>query len=213
MSSRTPAAPSTCSGHDDTDISGQLARVVIKDNLVFDINGSTWEGAGIFAQIGGEPRDITFDHNTVMHTGNIVTFYSGSYINASGASVTGGPIAGFVFTNNLLQHNAYGIFGSGQAYGNGTLAYYAPGAVVQRNVMATDKSVASRYPADNQFPVAGGLQRDLPERCRPGLPAGGRQSVCERGDRRQEHRLRLHDPARRRCPRRPRGLRIITVSR
>jgi hypothetical protein len=139
-------------GYDDTASTGQLARVVIKDNLVYDITGSTWEGAGTFAQIGGEPIGIVFDHNTVMHSGNIVTFYSGSYINASGARVTGGPVGGFVFTNNLLNHNAYGIFGSGQGYGNQTLSHYAPGAVVQRNVMANNASVASRYPADNQFP-------------------------------------------------------------
>ena len=138
-------------GHDDTDISGQLARIVIRDNLVVDVNAN-WDGTGMLAQIGGEPRDITFDHNTVMHSGNIVTFYSGTYVNSSGASVAGGPVTGFVFTNNLLPHNAYGIFGTGQAYGNGSLAYYAPGAVVQRNVMATDKPMASRYPADNLFP-------------------------------------------------------------
>ena len=138
-------------GHDDTAASGQLARVLIKDNLVFDVN-ATWAGTGTMAQIGGEPRDITFDHNTVLHSGNIVTFYSGTYVNSVGASVTGGPVTGFIFTNNLLPHNAYGIFGSGQAYGNGTLAYYAPGAVVQRNVMASDRSMASRYPIDNQFP-------------------------------------------------------------
>ena len=139
-------------GHDDTDISGQLARVVIRNNLVFDINGSTWNGTGTFAQIGGEPAAITFDHNTILHSGNIVTFYSGSYITASGAKVTGGPVTGFVFRNNLVPHNAYGIFGTGQAYGNGSLAYYAPGAVVQRNVMASSSSLASRYPPDNQFP-------------------------------------------------------------
>jgi hypothetical protein len=141
-------------GHDDMFPSGQLARVQIKNNLVFDITASAWAGNGIFAQIGGEPRDITIDHNTVFHDGNIVTFYSGSYLNASGVKVAGGPTLGFVFTNNLLKHNAYGIFGSGQAFGNGTLAYYAPGAVVQRNVMATNTpSIASRYPADNQFPL------------------------------------------------------------
>ena len=39
----------------------------------------------------------------------------------------GGPIKGFVFTNNLLHHNTYGIFGVGQGYGNVALAYYAPG--------------------------------------------------------------------------------------
>jgi hypothetical protein len=139
-------------GHDDTDPSGQLARILIRDNLVFEV-GSAWEGAGIFAQIGGEPRDITFDHNTVLHQGNIVTFYSGEYPNAQGVRVAGGPVYGFRFTNNLLKHNAYGIFGSGQAYGNGTLAFYAPGAVVQRNVMAAATSMASRYPPDNQFPT------------------------------------------------------------
>jgi hypothetical protein len=141
-------------GHDDIYPSGQLARVVIRDNLVFDISSSAWAGNGIFAQLGGEPRDITIDHNTVFHDGNIVTFYSGSYPNASGTRVTGGPISGFVFTNNLMNHNAYGIFGSGQAYGNGSLAYYAPGAVVRRNVMATSTAgMSARYPADNLFPT------------------------------------------------------------
>ena len=95
---------------------------------------------------------ITIDHNTILHTGNVVTFYSGQYPNSAGVTVTGGPIAGFSFTNNLVQHNAYGIFGTGQSYGNGTLAYYTPGAVVQRNVLATNSSMASRYPPDNLFP-------------------------------------------------------------
>jgi hypothetical protein len=140
-------------GHDDTASSGQLARVVIRDNLLYDIEGDTWNGAGVFAQIGGEPRDITIDHNTVLHDGNIVSFYSGNYINQSGVRVNGGPIAGFVFTNNLMRHNAYGIFGSGQAYGSGSINYYAPGGVVLRNVMASDMSSASRYPAGNFFPT------------------------------------------------------------
>jgi len=140
-------------GYDNTDQSGQLARVRITNNLVYDIGGPVMGGSGIFAQIGGEPRDITFDHNTVLQTGHILNLYSGSYITASGGRVTGGPVTGFVFTNNLIRHNAYGMFGSGQAYGNGALNFYAPGAVVRRNVIASDKSVASRYPTDNQFPT------------------------------------------------------------
>jgi hypothetical protein len=138
-------------GHDDIAPSGQLARVLIKDNLMYDI-GATWGGTGTFAQIGGEPRDITIDHNTILHTGNILTFYSGQFTNANGVRVTGGPIAGLTFTNNLTRHNAYGIFGNGQAFGNGSLTYYAPGAVVTGNVFASDTSWASRYPAGNQFP-------------------------------------------------------------
>jgi hypothetical protein len=125
-------------GHDDTAQSGQLARLLIRDNLLYDIHGGNWGGTGAFAQIGGEPRNITIDHNTVLHTGNVVTLYSGSYINSSGTRVTGGPILGFVFTNNMTRHNAYGIFGNGQGLGTAGLSYYTPGAVVRRNVLATD---------------------------------------------------------------------------
>jgi hypothetical protein len=140
-------------GHDDTARSGQLKRLLIRNNLAYDIHAGNWGGTGTFAQIGGEPRDITIDHNTVLHTGNVVLFYSGSYINGSGARVTGGPVAGFVFTNNMAKHNGYGIFGSGQSSGTVSLAHYAPGYVVRRNVLASDKSVASRYPPDNFFPT------------------------------------------------------------
>jgi hypothetical protein len=150
---RHSASAFNMSGHDDTAISGQLARILIKDNLVYDISSTNWGGSGIFTQIGGEPRDITFDHNTVMHNGNITSLYSGVYYNSSGVRVTGGPIVGFVFTNNMMKHNAYGIFGSGRSYGNDSINYYAPGAVVRRNVIAKDSSPASRYPADNFFPT------------------------------------------------------------
>ena len=140
-------------GHDDTARSGQLARLLIKNNLAYDIHAGNWGGTGTFAQLGGEPRDVTIDHNTVLHTGNIVLFYSGSYINASGTRVTGGPIVGFRFTNNMGKHNGYGIFGSGKSSGTVSLAFYAPGYVVRRNVLASDSSVASRYPPDNFFPT------------------------------------------------------------
>ena len=103
------------------------------------------------------------------------------------------------FTNNLLQHNAYGIFGSGQSYGNGTLAYYAPGAVVQGNVMATNSSVASRYPPDNLFPSLAAFNATFQNAAATGLPPCGRQPLCGRRNRRQEHRLRLHDACQRRC--------------
>jgi hypothetical protein len=138
-------------GHDDSDSTLQLNGLLIRDNLVYGISPGTWGGTGNFAVIGGEPRDIIIDHNTVQHTGNIVTFYFGSYITPSGSRVTAGTISGFVFTNNLIRHNAYGIFGSGQSFGNVSLNYYAPGAVVRRNGFASDANIASRYPPDNVF--------------------------------------------------------------
>ena len=128
------------SGRDDTRPSGQLARLLIRDNLAYDIHSGTWGGNGSFAQIGGEPRDITIDHNTILHTGNILTFY-------------GGAIYGFSYTNNLAKHNAYGIFGSGKSIGLGSLTFYTPGGVVTRNVFASDTSRASLYPPGNFFPT------------------------------------------------------------
>jgi hypothetical protein len=140
-------------GHDDTARSGQLRRLLIKNNLAYDIHDGTWGGTGRFVQIGGEPRDITIDHNTILHTGNLVMLYSGSYINSSGVRVVGGPIHGFVFTNNMAKHNDYGIFGNSVGSGTAGLNYYTPGSIVRRNVLATDRSMASRYPPDNFFPT------------------------------------------------------------
>jgi hypothetical protein len=140
-------------GRDDTHLSKQLARLKIENNLVYDISASGWAGSGTFAQIGGNPADVTIDHNTILHTGNVVTFYLGLYFTSSGTKVTAPPVDGFAFTNNMLKHNAYGIFGSGRAYGNDSINYYAPGAIVTKNVFAIDKSVASRYPAGNLFPT------------------------------------------------------------
>lgn len=140
-------------GHDDIKPSQQMRRITIQNNLVYAVDHSAWGGNGTFAQIGAEPRDITFDHNTIFHSGKILAFYSGRFTNQNGVRVSGGPISGFVFTNNLVRHNEYGIFGDNQASGNNTLATYTTGALVQRNVIATNTSKASTYPADNQFPT------------------------------------------------------------
>ena len=137
-----------------------------------------------------------------MHSGNIVTFYSGSYIErrAARASTAGRSPASSSRTT-CCNHNAYGIFGSGQAYGSGTLTYYAPGAVVQRNVMASNASLASRYPADNQFPSARRVHRDVPAiaaaydyRLRPGSP------YLRAGIDGQDLGLRLRDAVAVACP-------------
>jgi hypothetical protein len=66
--------------------------------------------------------------------------------------VTAGPVRGFAVINNRTRHNSYGIFGSGRTMGTDSLQHYAPGYIFRRNVLASDKAVASRYPADNFFP-------------------------------------------------------------
>jgi len=112
-------------------------RITIANNVFDDVDGGKWGGDAYFIVITGGPSNITIDHNTVFHTSTAVF-------------IDGAKSQGFVFTNNLMKHNTYGIFGSGSSSGNATLAAYFPSAVVKRNVLAGGP--ASSYPPDNFFP-------------------------------------------------------------
>ena len=85
--------------------SGQLARLLIKNNLAYDIHAGNWGGTGTFAQLGGEPRDVTIDHNTVLHPATSCRSTLASTSTPAARAVTGGPIARLQFTNNMGKHN------------------------------------------------------------------------------------------------------------
>src|SRR5688572_14584727 len=93
-------------GPDDSSPSQPSRRILIKNNLIADIDGDKWGSAtpgpadGRFAQLVGEQVNITIDHNTIFH--------SGAPIVANGA-----PSAGFVFRNNVARNNLYGVSQSG----------------------------------------------------------------------------------------------------
>ena len=88
-----------------------------------------------------EPRDITVDHNTVIQE------------HASGILIVEGPpILGFVFTNNLVRHNEYGVFGSNHTPGNDTIRAFFPASTFTSNVIADGQS--RLYPAGNSFPTS-----------------------------------------------------------
>jgi hypothetical protein len=112
-------------------------RISIVNNVFDDIAGSQWGGGSPFLLMTRSPANITVNHNSVFHKSNVVLIDDGSS-------------QGFVFTNNLMKHNTYGIIGSGASTGNGTLAVYFPNAVVRRNVLAGGN--AALYPPDNFFP-------------------------------------------------------------
>src|SRR5262245_23438571 len=114
-------------------------RILIKNNLIYDIDGQRWTGVaepadGEFLQIVGGPLNITVDHNTV--------FQSGSIIMAGYA-----PSVGFVFSNNITPHNLYGVIGSNHGSGADTIAFYFPGSVFLRNVIVGGQGI--NYPANN----------------------------------------------------------------
>ena len=118
-------------------------RILIKNNVIDDINGQRWTGVaepadGEFLQIVGGPINITVDHNTVFQSGSIIT---ADYA----------PSAGFSFLNNIAPHNLYGVIGSSHGSGNDTITHYFPGGVFRKNVIVgVPQGII--YPADN-FPT------------------------------------------------------------
>jgi hypothetical protein len=127
-------------GYDYNHPSQQTNAIVLRNNLFADIDSENWGGNGYFALLTGGPRDITFDHNTVIsdHGYGVVT-------------MDGPPILGFTFTNNLVKHNSYGFIGSNHGIGNDSIGAFLPASIIARNVIAG--GAADRYPGDNGFPT------------------------------------------------------------
>ncbi len=130
-------------GHDSPNPSQQAVGITITGNVLYDVNGQNWGGDGIFLQIGDGPAGVVVEHNTVLQSGTLLTAYGGSA--SSPLKVTG-----FVFRDNLVMHNQYGVKGDSAGVGNATLAAYFPGAVFTGNIIAGGQ--ASQYPPGNQFP-------------------------------------------------------------
>src|SRR5262245_11380414 len=82
--------------------SQQTQRILIQNNLLDDINGTTWSGTGTFLQVSDGGADIVVDHNTGFQSGNMITATYATSLHTA---------TNFVFTNNILSYNQYGIFG------------------------------------------------------------------------------------------------------
>ena len=127
---------------DDPNPSRTMKRVLVRDNLFADINGTTWGGNGRLFQIlgyAGGSTDLVIEHNSGFQQENVN--YS-----------EGVPHLGFIYRNNITPRGAagFGFIGQGAAEGISTLTIYFPLAVFQRNVIAGGN--AAIYPADNLFP-------------------------------------------------------------
>jgi hypothetical protein len=131
-------------GYDSEHPSQQTARIRIAHNLVYGIDPGVWGGGGDFIQMGGAPRDITIEHNTVFHKGMAIRLFDGR--TPSGRR----EIEPFVFRANAMRHNTYGVKGDSVNSGIPTLTKYAPLAVFEHNVLAGGR--ANQYPALNHFP-------------------------------------------------------------
>jgi hypothetical protein len=118
-------------------------RILIQNNLFEDINGKTWGGGdGKLFQILSGSSDVTIDHNTGFQSNQIVY-------------ADGDPSTNFVFQNNIIPHNMYGVKGSGTASGFSELNRHFPKAIFQKNVIeniASSGVPPANYPGANFFP-------------------------------------------------------------
>ncbi len=125
-------------GRDTLQVSDQMQRLLIRNNLWADIDGAKWGGThGRFLQLTNI-TDVVVDHNTVIHTGDVVTTYGAASTN-------------IVFTNNISAHNLYGVKGDGRGVGLDTINNYFPGAIFTKNILSG--GVSTNYPAGGFFPA------------------------------------------------------------
>ena len=126
-------------GFDDSDPTQRTERITFRNNLFEDVSQTAYGTNARALLLGDGAATLIFDRNTIIHT------------NSSLLYAYGDAMPGLVYTNNLSQHNKYGILGDGATPGKSTLTKYFPGGVVQCNVLAGGN--ASLYPTPNAFPT------------------------------------------------------------
>jgi hypothetical protein len=125
-------------GTDDIHTSQPTRRISVRNNLFVDVGGS-WSGGRLFQLLDGAV-DVRIEHNTALQTETAI--YGGDH----------SPHDRFVFENNVLPLNQYGVIGANTAPGRPSLDRYFPEAVVKRNVFVGGEH--SSYPPDNFFPAS-----------------------------------------------------------
>lgn len=114
-------------GRDDSQKSEELKRVKIINNLFESI---LYAEGGFFLKIC-DGDEVEISYNTVFQNGNIITMH-------------GAPTTKFVFKNNILPYNNYGVHGDNAEGGvPPALERYFPGGVLTGNVIVNALNIPS----------------------------------------------------------------------
>lgn len=149
---RHAAAGVQITGADTTHPSRPARGITIADNLFYGIDGEKWGGPGIFLLIGDGPSDVSIERNTISQSGNILSAYGGTPQEPT-------PVRKFVFRDNLVRHNAYGVHGADRSPGLDTLNAFFPDGVFTGNGIAGGDE--ARYPRGNTFIDAAEFDRQF----------------------------------------------------
>jgi hypothetical protein len=135
------------SGRDGSFSTIHTNRILLRDNLIEDLNSSKWGGDGRTLQVLNGVHHLTVDHNTFVNP------LGGTFINADGPNF---PNEDFIYTNNIASNGVYGLHGSGKGIGKASLNFYFPEADFHHNVLTDGKAsnggIVSNYPDGNFFP-------------------------------------------------------------
>jgi hypothetical protein len=110
-------------------------RLQIRNNFFEDIGGQKWNSAGHFMKSTAW-NGLTIENNTIIQTGNITNAY-------------GKPVKNFVFRNNIVFENLYGIKGDGMGSGQEVINSFFSNGTVTGNIIVGGK--AGLYREKNFF--------------------------------------------------------------
>lgn len=110
-------------------------RLTIRNNIFADITGAKWGGAGAFLKSTAWDG-LTIENNTILQSGNIANAY-------------GAPVKKFIFRNNIVFENEYGIKGDNMGSGREVIVKLFSNGTVADNIIIGGKS--SLYREKNFF--------------------------------------------------------------
>jgi hypothetical protein len=106
-------------GLDDSAPSTPMDDVIIRNNLIYDLDRVAWAkpngelAGGVFMLIGGAPRNLHVERNTVSGA------VSGNILNLGGPRDPGLVVRGNLFQKSMAPYQTYGVFGNASAKGTG----------------------------------------------------------------------------------------------
>jgi hypothetical protein len=117
-------------GYDSDKPSGRTTRITIRNNLVVT--------AGTFLQAGGEVGTLVLDHNTVDQGHTFAMLYTGGVRPTGAEKIRPAQFAveDLTITNNLANHNEYGLIGESVGIGGPALTAHTRNFRWTHNVLA-----------------------------------------------------------------------------
>lgn len=107
-------------------------RLIIRNNIFDDIDGKKWNSAGHFMK-STDWDGLTIENNTIIQTGAIANAY-------------GKPVRNFVFRNNIVFENEYGIKGDNMGSGQPAIAKFFSNGTVTGNIIIGGSDTLYREP-------------------------------------------------------------------